>query len=333
MDFERNQILFSVIVPTYNSASTICDSLESVLNQGFVNVEIIVVDDGSTDNTRQIIESRFPLSRVHYYRQEHNGPFAGRRFGISKAQGDYVCFLDADDTLMESCFLTLFSFFQRYPSVDYIHFGFDVLANGILNEYGNDSKEKTVDGHTQIVETLFFGRGQNEICRYCFKKKAISLNSHWLTTQSRKSEDLLMVYNILRSCHSGLYINTSLYLYKLSPKTESAEDLLGVVHIYEKILRDLLARNESSRSLELVTNTYKNYIIALFDRMYLEFYPYAEMKREYAGIKNADVFCTLRQFKLPSSERWRIKQIYRPLFLVYALFYFWRRRKNARHCS
>lgn len=88
--------LFSVIIPAYNRADIIKDTVTSVLNQTYTNLEVIVVDDGSTDNTREVVEG-IEDSRVVYIYQENAERSAARNNGVSHAKGEYVCFLDSDD--------------------------------------------------------------------------------------------------------------------------------------------------------------------------------------------------------------------------------------------
>jgi glycosyltransferase involved in cell wall biosynthesis len=87
--------LFSVIIPTYNRAELLCQSLNSVFAQTFTDFEVIVVDDGSTDNTATSI--KYYPNHVHFLRQANKGPGAARNLGIQNAQGEYVAFIDSDD--------------------------------------------------------------------------------------------------------------------------------------------------------------------------------------------------------------------------------------------
>jgi len=86
----------SVIVPTYNARKYIAEALRSVLGQSLPPVEILVVDDGSTDGTESVIQA-FSDSRIRYLRQENRGVSSARNFGMREASGDLIAFLDADD--------------------------------------------------------------------------------------------------------------------------------------------------------------------------------------------------------------------------------------------
>lgn len=88
----------SIIMPTYNRAGILPTAIKSVLSQSYQDWELLVVDNGSTDNTRSVVES-IPDSRVHYIFNEHptGSPAAPRNLGIMRAKGEYIAFLDDDD--------------------------------------------------------------------------------------------------------------------------------------------------------------------------------------------------------------------------------------------
>lgn len=88
--------MISVIIPTYNRGYTIHNSIDSVLNQSYDDLELIIVDDGSTDNTKDIINS-YNDKRIKYVYQENAGACVARNTGISIAQGEYIAFQDSDD--------------------------------------------------------------------------------------------------------------------------------------------------------------------------------------------------------------------------------------------
>lgn len=89
---------FSVIIPTYNREGSIAEAIQSVLDQTFKKFEVIVVDDGSTDNTNKIVSEMVERdARIRYHYQINQERSAARNKGISLAKGTYICFLDSDD--------------------------------------------------------------------------------------------------------------------------------------------------------------------------------------------------------------------------------------------
>lgn len=91
----------SVIIPAYNCANSISETIESVLSQSYPNFEIIVVDDGSTDNTQEVLMPYIINEQITYICQMNMGPCVARNRGIKASKGEYIAFLDADDILLD----------------------------------------------------------------------------------------------------------------------------------------------------------------------------------------------------------------------------------------
>ena len=99
----RNNIFFSIITPTYNRGENISDVIESIEKQEFLNWELIIIDDGSTDNTKEIVQGYCENNdKIKYIYQTNQERSVARNTGISAALGDYVCFLDSDDYFQPS---------------------------------------------------------------------------------------------------------------------------------------------------------------------------------------------------------------------------------------
>jgi len=109
----------SIIIPTYNMGHYICDALNSILAQAFDNYEVIVVDDGSTDNTKVVISPYLKDKRFRYIYQVNSGHQSfPKNVGIKVARGKYLCFLDADDELLPGSFEKRIDFFKTSPEYD-----------------------------------------------------------------------------------------------------------------------------------------------------------------------------------------------------------------------
>lgn len=119
---EHNQYRVSVVIPTYNSASYIGRAIRSVQGQTYPAHEIIVVDDGSTDETESVL-SEFG-SAVKYIRQSNAGVSAARNAGIRAAQGDWIAFLDADDEWLPHKLQRQVELLQRHPDLSWVYSNF-----------------------------------------------------------------------------------------------------------------------------------------------------------------------------------------------------------------
>lgn len=112
-------ITFSVIVPLYNKRNYIADAVESVLRQTRGDFELIIVDDGSSDESASIVNDQFHDHRIHLLTQKNMGVAAARNTGISESTGTFVCFLDADDIWAPTKLEEIAYLFSLYPSAQF----------------------------------------------------------------------------------------------------------------------------------------------------------------------------------------------------------------------
>ncbi|MCG8683681.1 MAG: glycosyltransferase, partial [Desulfobacterales bacterium] len=103
----------SIVIPTYNRAWAIQEAIDSVLSQDYPDYELIIVDDGSTDNTRQVLSAY--ADKITLIRQSNRGVSAARNRGIAAASGSLIAFLDSDDRWMPTKLSRQVDFFNRHP--------------------------------------------------------------------------------------------------------------------------------------------------------------------------------------------------------------------------
>jgi glycosyltransferase involved in cell wall biosynthesis len=155
--------MVSIIIPTFNREKLINDTLKSVMNQSYHNLEVIVIDDGSIDGTWEILkkfDDQDDRVRIFARNRDPKGASTCRNIGIEKAKGDFIMFLDSDDLLAEYCLERRIKYFSLYPEFDFIVF------NSWL--FNNDKNEKK---YTWNIKTE-----ENDLGRF------LRLDGVWQTT-------------------------------------------------------------------------------------------------------------------------------------------------------
>ena len=134
MGFANVESTISVIIPTYNCDRYIVQAVESVLQQQDCQYEVIVIDDGSTDSTQEVLQPY--QDRIRYIRQQNQGVAAARNHGIDLAQADIIAFLDADDYFLPNKLALQGAIFAKRPDLGIVHSGWqrvDAQGNKLLD--------------------------------------------------------------------------------------------------------------------------------------------------------------------------------------------------------
>jgi glycosyltransferase involved in cell wall biosynthesis len=177
-----NSPFFSVIIPTYNRANMLSKAIESVISQTFINWELIIVDDGSTDNTRALVNNYcFRDNRIRYIYQENAERSAARNNGIENANGEYICFLDSDDYFSPERLFNVHSNICSNPK-------FAVYYTEYTQEIKNQlfyEKKKPLTEQKIYDELLFYMLH----CQQCIIHKSI-LEQHQFDVNFSVGEDL-----------------------------------------------------------------------------------------------------------------------------------------------
>lgn len=116
--------LFSVIIPTYNRADLVMNTIRSICKQSFRDFELIVIDDGSTDNTDELIKT-IDDSRIKYFKKSNGGVSSARNFGIQKSSGTFINFFDSDDLAYPNHLQAAWEFILKKPEAKVVLFDFE----------------------------------------------------------------------------------------------------------------------------------------------------------------------------------------------------------------
>lgn len=132
---EQTQPKVSVVIPCYNAADYISAAINSVLDQGHDNLQIIVANDGSTDDSESVVQGFG--DKIDYVTRENGGISAARNTGLKQVEGDYVAFLDADDLWCEGSLKARLDHLQAHPDVAYVFGKIETFLSEELEEGGD----------------------------------------------------------------------------------------------------------------------------------------------------------------------------------------------------
>ena len=121
--------MISIIIPLYNKAKSIIQTIESIITQNYDNFEVIIVDDGSTDNGASLIES-LHNKQISILKKTNGGPASARNYGVLHASGEYIIFLDADDTLEPGALKKFAQIASEHPNCSFFCGNHYVRKNG-----------------------------------------------------------------------------------------------------------------------------------------------------------------------------------------------------------
>lgn len=225
----NEKTMFSIIIPVYNAQHTIHRTLLSVLNQTYSDYEVVIVDDGSTDNSATILEEFNGNKKIKVISQKNGGVSSARNTGLKNCRGEYVLFLDSDDWLDDNSLLIFKENLNSFKdnSVDFIIGNIEDERIRKITEYGFFSSEDipSVIGQLEVSDNIGYLHNK------CYRKEIIdNFNLHFQEGISM-SEDLLFNLRYLYHVNNLLIISSSSYHYEdfsdsLSKKKVSHDELL-----------------------------------------------------------------------------------------------------------
>lgn len=187
----------SVILPTYNRKACITRMIDSILKQSFTDFELIIIDDGSTDNTLEMLNQAYNDKRISIIRKHNGGVSSARNLGITLAQGKYLTFVDSDDYLLDKFFEDIFEKISQYLC-DILVYGGYILRKNTQHEiplfwfdqkYGES--EVIVSCGQDFVKDFCLLGGNSMACAKIFNKDLIKNNHISCNENIAYGEDML----------------------------------------------------------------------------------------------------------------------------------------------
>lgn len=249
--------LISVIVPTYNCAQWLPRCVDSLLAQTYENLEIIVVDDGSKDNTMEVMAGyteRF--SNVKAIRKVNGGEYAARLTGVEHAQGDWIGFADADDEVEPQMYERLLENAKQY-NAQISHCGFKVIyPDGKVDFLRNTGEIHLQDRNTALRDLLEEIIVENGLPNKMFRRELFTGVTEKMDFTIVNNGDLLMNYYLFENAQTAIFEDVCPYHYLIRQGSASRRKLNQHI-IYDpirvrQIILDSCApemRNDARRAL------------------------------------------------------------------------------------
>ena len=193
---------YSVIIPVYNSEKTIKRCIESITLQNRPDVEIIIINDGSTDETEIICKAlQAEYNNLIYIYKENGGVSSSRNSGLSVANGEFVMFVDSDDYIDNKCFDTIDKYTKS--NADFYQFGFSIIANEHIKETRefSECEVNTLSEKEAFISEGVVTRSINSPWAKIYKRKIIDENKLRFCEELSTGEDLTFVFTFLLSAN------------------------------------------------------------------------------------------------------------------------------------
>lgn len=223
-------MFFSILVPVYNTSEYLRECLDSILAQTFRDYELVLLDDGSTDNSGAICDEYAALHpNIRVIHKENEGLMMTRRRGFQEARGDYFLCVDSDDKLWDSRALEKIRNMIEKTGCDLVIYNYIYSAGG-----GRPQRESKLldceDGRvfegsekTRLYEKLLTSNNMNNMWIKCPARHVVDLDvdySQW-KAQICRAEDLFQSYPMLTNAHKIAYMSDPLYYYRWTPDSIS----------------------------------------------------------------------------------------------------------------
>lgn len=280
----KKSIEVSIIVPVYNADSYLSSCLESLVRQTYPNIEILLVNDGSTDFSENIIkEFQEKDSRIKYFSQENKGVSSARNLGITKAIGKYLCFVDSDDVVSSTFVEDFLTYFLE--DVDLVATSITSLSDFekkkntdvVIKEY---EKEKKYD--------ILYDEFSGYLCNKMFRSRILKENHLFLAEDIAMCEDMLFLYQYLIYCRKVVGFSKNNYFYRLTSTTASTnyqnEKWFSILEAFKRIY-DLRDYYGEAILKKVIYTMHKVYLEGKWRLSYLEEGKKKQFEKELESVK------------------------------------------------
>lgn len=269
--------MLSIVVPVYNVEAYLEECLESIARQIYMDYEVIVVDDGSTDRSGQLAE-RFCAGKekFRFYRKKNGGLMSAWCYGAEKSQGEYIGFVDSDDRLSPDMYQKMMKQIQS-TEADIVMCGrTEFTKSGTSNSFKPEfnqnyfSQDEIYKIHDKVFPSLEGGNVSSARWNKVFKREILTSNIKYCASQSRYCEDRYIVPACLLTARTFAYIPEPLYFYRMRKSANSKKGsdrlLAAIDELYAVQIQMLKDKNLDQKYFSQLELAKINYMKIVFER-------------------------------------------------------------------
>lgn len=306
----------SIIIPVYNTGKYLKKCFDSVKNQTMKDFEIIVVNDGSTDNSESIINEYIQNNKdivIKYYKKENGGLSSTRNFGISKATGNYIMLLDSDDYIDSKLFQNLENYINE--EIDLIKFKMikvnengeeiEKLSGPVFEKYTGEEAFKKLAGNDDFLEVA---------CIYLYRREFFINNNFTYNTVNKYHEDFGLTPFVIISAKTAVstdiygyyYMQTNNSIMRNEDYNKTIIKAYDVLAHYDNMLKNLNKLSVEKTTKDLIKRYYTNTLILKTNELKDE-----DKSKYIKEIKNRKVYKNIKPINL--------KQLIKRIILMFSI--------------
>ncbi len=306
--------LISIIVPVYNLERYIERTLDSIFSQTYENIEVVAVDDGSNDGSASILDNYAKKEeRLKIIHKENGGVTEARLSGIRNASGDYIGFVDGDDTVEPDMFERLLNNIVKYDA-DISHCGYKQIKNDKIKYFYNTGKTVTQDNECGVRDLLKGEFVEPGLWNKLFGKRlfdCLSDSTVIFDTSIKNNEDLMMNYFLFKNSERSVYEDFCPYNY-IVRENSASKGTVNIHKLADPVRATKIILDDSVRINKYTSPAAEIYAVKLINAV--SFSPKVRDKEIYRIIKHLrkelKTFIKCKEFESIRSNKLKVQAIF-----------------------
>lgn len=314
------ETFFSIIIPVYNTENFITETIDSVLKQKYQNYEIICVNDGSTDNSLNILNDLSQKDkRIKVIDIKNNGPANARNIGLKNSSGDYILFLDSDDLMQNNALKIINEKIQKNRNADVLIFSANAFNSIIIPDWVKESI--TTHNHSRAGYACYTAIFEEKtatpfIWNKVYNKNLLDSHNICFNTNITIGEDQAFLFRVFESANNIEFFSDTIYNYRWqrqdSLMSKFKKDKLETTKNHFNLIKDVLNNLYITNKLTVATDQLMQWLVSLLYNSHLK-----DLKIEEAA-EIAFEFCDLLGFYYSVTnfkncfhyEQWDVQNIF-----------------------